>query len=118
MSIFYITFIFIIYVIQFDHLATHAFDQIQLLRRGPRVLQGPLGRLHAHIGVALPGAHPPFPNAHPLGDPFVRGVHHVGKVLVGDDFFRQKAAGAQDLKTHGISPSPKAARSPIGHGLS
>ena len=39
--------------------------------------------------------------------PLVRGLYHVGKVVVGDNLFRRKAARAQNLKAHVLVSRPK-----------
>jgi hypothetical protein len=46
-------------------------------------------------GFAI-GSHAPFADAGARGDPFVGGIDEFLEIGVGDDFFRQIAAGAGD----------------------
>ena len=68
-----------------------------LVGRDARLFQSGSGGPHAERGVGLRGAVVAVADAGAGGDPLVTGIHDLGKVLVGDDFLRDTAAGAANL---------------------
>ena len=73
-------------------------DEVDLLRRGARPLDGFGSRLHGHGGGGLRGpvGVPAFTDARPLLDPLVAGLHVLEKVVVGNHVVRHVHADAGD----------------------
>jgi hypothetical protein len=80
-------------------------DELDVLRRESRALDGHARRLHAKVGGARPRFHEPaFPDPRPLDDPLLRGVHHGGQFCVRYDAGRQCPPGSKNPRSSHRSP--------------